>query len=262
MSSITQDVPFFCLLLGCYYTKRSTFPYVFLMFIKKKFEMQCFSLHRMSKTICVFICLATRKVEAFRKTSYTNTNEVQRSFHKTLCSITVIVQLRPLFRCAVWSGSIALMRSPRSSRRISVHFISGQNGRSGVAQFSLVVQRKNLELSLGTLSCAQNVHVHTVPSRVVVALSNGHFDLDEQVLLCVDAIEIVSFEYVQRKESSTLLSVGHVWLQCIWFVYFMFIFCFSWALKHDDIQRWCGDPHHLWRLVSTRQFARIALERN
>ena len=99
------------------------------------------------------------------------------------------------------------------------------------------------------LSCAQNVHVHTVPSRVVVALSNGHFDLDEQLLLCVDAIEILSFEYVQRKESPTLLSVGHVWLQCLWFVYFMSIFCFSWALKLDDIQRWRADPRDLGRRV-------------
>ena len=243
-SSIILVVPFFCLLLGYYYTKRSTFPYVFLMFIKKKFEVHCFCLHRMSKTMCVFIYLASRKSKSFAKHHIQTQMKFNEVFTKHYV-LSLLLYNSDHFRCAVWSDSIALMRSPRSSRCISVHFICGHNSRSEVAQFSLLVQRRKLELSLGMLSCAQNVHVHTVPSRVVVALSNGHFDLDEQVLLCVDAIEILSFEYVQRKESSTFLSVGHVWLWCLWFVYFMSIFFFSWALKLDDIQRWRADPHDL-----------------
>ena len=54
-------------------------------------------------------------------------------------------------------------------------------------------------------------------------IENGYFELDEQVLLCVDVIEILPCKYALRRKSSLFPSVGHVWLQCLWFVYFMSI---------------------------------------
>ena len=52
----------------------------------------------MSKHLCVFFLFSEGKIEVLRKTSRTRTDEVQRRFPKTLSSITVIVQLRLLFR--------------------------------------------------------------------------------------------------------------------------------------------------------------------
>ena len=75
-------------------------------------------------------------------------------------------------------------------------------------------------------------------------IENGYFELDEQVLLCVEVevIEILPFKYAQRRKSSLFPSVGHVWLQCLWFVYFMFI---SFVRELSNLTTFKGDARIL-----------------
>ncbi len=95
----------------------------------------------------------------------------------------------------------------------SLLWLKGKNWNSVLA-FYPVHRRSTFALSLLGSRCRP----------MLFRIENEYFELDEQVLLCVDVIEILSFKYALRRKSSTLLSVGHVWLQCLWFVYFMSIF--------------------------------------
>ena len=148
-----------------------------------------------------------------------------------------------------------------------MYFICGHISRSEVVQFSLMVERRKLDLSVGILSCAQNVHFHTVPSRV--AVSSEALSHRERILRAGRTSSSVCRR--NRNSSLSICSKTKVviipvrWsclapmsLICVLQVHLLF----SWALKLDDIPRCRANPRDLGRLVSTRPFARIALKSN
>ena len=218
MSSIMLDVSVFHLLLWRYFIERSTFTHVVLMFVKWEIRDTLLPSSSNVEHMCVFICLATEKIEVMRRTSHTSTDEVRRSFHRTLHSISDTVEFILLVRLRF------LIRLDRFEEKSS---------------FITCGWKQKLELK-----CPH---------------SHFHFS-GRQVLLCVDAIEILFFDYVQEKSLQhccPLVTSGSN-------VFDLYTSCpsffFSWALKLDDIPRrtrgsswsWTSRVNTTVRLDSTR----------
>ncbi len=165
---------------------------------------------------------------------------------------------------AVRSDSIALMRSPRSSRGIS-DIICGQNSRSEVAQFSLLNRRRKFGTqSWHFILCTECPLSHCPFSgRGVVRSAFERVLRSGRTSSSVCRRNRDSFLWICSKKRVVIIPVrwsclAPVSLICVLHVHLLF----SWVLKLDDIQRWRADPRDLGRLVCTRHFARIALKRN
>ena len=144
--------------------------HMFFCSLRKKFEVQCFRLRRMSNICAPIIVYRLTKFEVMRKTSHTSTAEVSRSFRKTLRFITVVVEFTLLFRVRCL---IRLDSSNEKSSFITLHLCTyhlwAEQPFWSRSVLSYGWKEKKLELSLDILSCAQKVHVRTFTSRVAVS---------------------------------------------------------------------------------------------